>query len=163
MLLPPINRRSRSELPQLTPIPTPIRLDDQSLASDQFKTIDSTAAFLTLHGRRKKKTASDPFNSGVTLRSQRSKSLETLISKCKESVREEDDMLKAQLAEAQIRIQSMIKDLVRRPKEMHTYASVKSRNKILQDQDYISHASVRKMLIDNRMKFKRARVMAIGN
>jgi hypothetical protein len=72
-------------------------------------------------------------------------------------------MLKAQLAEAQIRIQSMIKDLVRRPKEMHTYASVKSRNKILQDQDYISHASVRKMLIDNRMKFKRARVMAIGN
>jgi len=162
-MLPPINRRTYSELPHFTASATPARLDDQSLASDQFKTIDSTAAFLTFHGRRKKKSSFGTSSGRLALRGQRSISLETLIAKCKESIREEDDAMKVQLAEAQTRIQGMLRDLTRRPKELNSYASVKSRKKFLQEQDYISHESVRKMLIDNRMKFKRARVMAIGN
>ena len=163
MLLPPINRRSQSEVQDQEMRTFQGREEEKWDEGEQFRTMDSNRAFMTLHRRNPNSSKLETYRNQQSLRSMRSTSLETLITKCQESIRPENKLFKSQLLESQERIQKMLNDLVRRPKELRSYAAVKSRRKFLQDQEYISHSNVRKMIMDNRLQFKRARVMAIEN
>ena len=166
MMFPSLSRRSDSEIKFTFDSRSPLRTHEQSLVNEShFKTMDSASAFLTTrHVQQKAKLQLDPVERVLsTLRGQRSQSLDLLIGKCQKSYRPEDaNAVKESLALAQHRIKALLSELVRPQKDSNSYASIKSRKKFLQDEDYVSRAEVRRMMADNRMKFKRARVIAIG-
>lgn len=164
-MLPSLKRRSDSEMKFTIDSRSPLRTNEQSVCTDShFKTMDSASAFLTArHARKPVKQFPDAVDRVLsTLRGQRSQSLDMIIGKCQDSYRPQDEAVKLSLMLAQHRIQSLLSELTKSHKDTTSYASIKSRKKFLQDEEYVSRSEVRRMMADNRMKFKRARVIAIG-
>ena len=119
-----------------------------------LKTIDSSSAFLT--SRPLPKHHISPL-------SQRSLSIDFLICKCRESLKRQDKRAKRELDLQQQRIRRLLAEIKPELGGNRPGFEVNRRKRFLQDEVYMSHTEVRRMISENRVKFKQARVLSIGS
>lgn len=125
--------------------------------NDDFplKTIDSTSAFLTSRPFPKQRS---PFSC-----TQRSLSLDFLIRRCRESLQRQDKRVKRELDIQQRRIKRLLAEIKVEGGSGRPGFEANRRKRFLQDEGYMSHTEVRKLIAENRVKFKQARVLSIGS